>query len=66
MILREVKIDGSKFFLNGKPVWIKGVNRHDTSPLNGRAVTTDEILSGCGDDETKQHQHRPHIPLPQR
>ncbi len=43
--LREVKIDGSKFFLNGKPVWIKGVNRHDTSPLNGRAVTTDEILS---------------------
>ena len=43
--IREVAVDGSKFLLNGKPVWIKGVNRHDTSPLHGRAVTPDEMLT---------------------
>lgn len=42
--IREVKIQGSKLLINGKPVLLKGVNRHDTSPTNGRAVTTDEML----------------------
>lgn len=42
--IREVKIQGSKLLINGKPVLLKGVNRHDTSPVNGRAVTTDEML----------------------
>ncbi|MCM1347947.1 MAG: DUF4981 domain-containing protein [Firmicutes bacterium] len=41
--LREVKISGSQLLVNGKPILIKGVNRHDTSPLHGRAVTTDEL-----------------------
>lgn len=43
--IREVRVDGSRFLLNGSPVWIKGVNRHDTSPVHGRAVTTDEMLT---------------------
>jgi len=43
--IRDIRIEGTKLLLNGKPVWIKGVNRHDTSPVNGRAVTTDEILT---------------------
>lgn len=42
--LREVKIEGSKLLVNGTAVLLKGVNRHDTSPINGRAVTTDEML----------------------
>ena len=42
---REVKIDGSLLYINGKRVFIKGVNRHDTSPVNGRAVTVDEMLT---------------------
>ena len=42
--LREVKIDGSLLYINGKRVFLKGVNRHDTSPLHGRAVTVDEML----------------------
>ncbi len=42
--IREVKIDNSLLWINGKRVFLKGVNRHDTSPLNGRAVTVDEML----------------------
>lgn len=42
--IREVKIDGSLLYVNGKRVFLKGVNRHDTSPLHGRAVTVDEML----------------------
>ncbi len=42
--IRDIRIDGTTLLLNGKKTWIKGVNRHDTSPVNGRAVTTDEIL----------------------
>lgn len=42
--IRDIRIDGTTLLLNGKKVWIKGVNRHDTSPVNGRAVTADEIL----------------------
>lgn len=43
--VREVQIKGSQLLINGKPVLLKGVNRHDSSPLNGRAVTTDELLT---------------------
>lgn len=43
--LREVKIDGNRLLVNGKKVFLKGVNRHDTSPLHGRAVTTEEMLN---------------------
>lgn len=43
--LREVKIEGPMLYVNGRRVFLKGVNRHDTSPLHGRAVTTDEMLS---------------------
>lgn len=42
--IRTVAIDGSRLLVNGQPVLLKGVNRHDTSPLNGRAVTTAEML----------------------
>ena len=42
--IRDVKIDGSLLYINGRRVFLKGVNRHDTSPLHGRAVTVDEML----------------------
>lgn len=43
--IREVEIRGSLVYINGQKVLFKGVNRHDTSPSNGRAVTTDEMLT---------------------
>ena len=42
--LRDIQIKGSLMYVNGQRVLLKGVNRHDTSPVNGRAVTTDEML----------------------
>ncbi len=42
----EVKeVDGvSQILVNDKPVWLKGVNRHETSLYNGRAITKEEII----------------------
>ena len=42
--LKEQKIVGEVFFLNGKPIKFKGVNRHETSPENGRSVTLSEMV----------------------
>ena len=41
---KEQKIVGHRFLVNGKPVKFKGVNRHETSPENGRAVSRDEMI----------------------
>ncbi len=42
--IRTVEIRGSLLYVNGKRVFFKGANRHDTSPIHGRAVTVDEML----------------------
>ncbi len=36
---REVAIRDGQFLLNGKPILLKGVNRHEHDPDHGRAVT---------------------------
>lgn len=41
---RDIQIRNSLVYVNGRRVFFKGTNRHDTSPLHGRAVTTDEML----------------------
>lgn len=41
---RKIEIRGSLVYINNRRVLFKGVNRHDTSPLHGRAVTTEEML----------------------
>ena len=35
----EFGIEGRYFFLNGKPVKLRGVNRHETEPSMGHAIT---------------------------
>ncbi|MCM1109704.1 MAG: DUF4981 domain-containing protein [Clostridium sp.] len=42
--LRDVKIENSRLYVNGQPVFLKGVNRHDSDPLHGRAVRTESML----------------------
>ncbi len=42
--LRNIELKNSQMLVNGQRVLLKGVNRHDTSPIHGRAVTTDEML----------------------
>ena len=41
---RDIRIDGSLLYINGKRVMLKGVNRHDSDPLYGRAVRTESML----------------------
>ena len=47
--LREIEVqtvDGvQQMFLNGKPLMIKGVNRHETDPVKGRALGDQEIIT---------------------
>ena len=40
----EFKLAGRYFYVNGKPVKLKGVNRHETNPTTGHAITRDQML----------------------
>ncbi len=42
--LKEQKIVGNTFYVNGMPVKFKGVNRHETNPENGRTVSLDDMM----------------------
>ncbi len=37
--IREITCDGSTIYLNGKKVKFKGVNRHDSDPVTGSAIS---------------------------
>ena len=41
---KEQRIVGNTFLVNGMPVKMKGVNRHETNPENGRTVSIDDML----------------------
>ncbi|MBF0198828.1 MAG: DUF4981 domain-containing protein [Planctomycetes bacterium] len=41
---REVEIKGSVFMINGVPVKMKGVNRHETHPDLGQVVTRESMM----------------------
>ena len=41
---RDIVIKNSLVYINGERVFFKGVNRHDTHPVYGRAVTTESML----------------------
>ena len=41
---RDVKIVGGQLLVNGKPVLIKGVNRHEINPYKGYIVSEEDIV----------------------
>ncbi|WP_430812263.1 MULTISPECIES: glycoside hydrolase family 2 TIM barrel-domain containing protein [unclassified Carboxylicivirga] len=41
---REVKVVEGELLVNGQPIYIKGVNRHEHDPVTGRAVSKDRML----------------------
>ena len=41
---KEQKVVGNTFFVNGQPIKLKGVNRHETNPDNGRTVTLEDMV----------------------
>jgi hypothetical protein len=38
---REVEVVGNQVFVNGRPIKVRGVNRHETHPLLGRSLNPD-------------------------
>jgi beta-galactosidase len=38
---REVEIAGTRLFVNGRPVKLRGINRHEVHPLRGRSLTAE-------------------------
>lgn len=43
--VREVKIQNSRLLVNGQPVLLKGVNRHEIDPVRGKAVTVASMIT---------------------
>ena len=41
---REIRTDGRKILLNGKPIFLKGISTHEESVRNGRALTDNERI----------------------
>jgi beta-galactosidase len=41
---RKIEIKNSQLWVNGKSVKLKGVNRHDLDPVNGRYITYESML----------------------
>ena len=41
---REIEIRGRLFLVNGVPVKLKGVNRHENNPDRGHAITRDQMI----------------------
>ncbi len=41
---RDIEVRGARVLINGEDVLFKGVNRHDTHPLYGRAVPTESMI----------------------
>lgn len=41
---RKIEIKDSQLWVNGKSVLLKGVNRHDLDPANGRYITHESML----------------------
>ncbi len=40
---KKIEIQGSNFLVNGKRVWIKGVNRHEHHPRNGHTLSREDM-----------------------
>lgn len=41
---REVKMAGGQLLINGKPILLKGVNRHEHDPKTGHAISRESML----------------------
>lgn len=52
--LRDVRVEGDTFLLNGKPIVLKGFGKHEDSPMRGRGldlpqmVKDFQLLKWCG------------------
>ena len=65
---RTTEIKNGQFLLNGVPVLIKGVNRHEFDPDNGRVVTKEDMIRDIkllkqNNFNAVRTSHYPNVPL---
>ena len=60
---RQVEIIDGQVCVNGVPIYIGGVNRHEHDPDRGKAVTRESMIRDVEPDEAVQHQRRQNVPL---
>ena len=41
--IMHTRIQGNKLLVNEKPIYVKGINRHENDPWNGRTMTVSQI-----------------------
>ncbi len=46
---REIRVRGEEIFLNGKPLWLRGISAHEEYPSLGKAATEGSIRSMLAD-----------------
>ena len=46
---RRVEIVGRDLLVNGKRIWVQGVNRHDFDPRTGRTITREQLSAQLAD-----------------
>ncbi|MFP4499484.1 MAG: glycoside hydrolase family 2 TIM barrel-domain containing protein [Candidatus Hydrogenedentota bacterium] len=42
---REIRVRDNQLWVNGRSIKLRGVNRHEHSPVNGRAITEEEMVA---------------------
>lgn len=42
--IRTVRLDGPRLLVNGRPIKLRGVNRHDSDPRTGFAVSREQLI----------------------
>ncbi len=50
---RQIDIDGGRMLINGRPIKIRGVNRHESDPVHGHAVSKASMVRDI--ELMKQH-----------
>ena len=66
--IREIHVENSVVYINGAPVKFRGVNRHDSDPVTGFAISVDQMKKDL--ELMKQHNinairtsHYPNAPM---
>ena len=66
--IREIHVQNSVVYINGEPVKFRGVNRHDSDPVTGFAISVDQMKKDL--ELMKQHNinavrtsHYPNAPV---
>lgn len=64
---RKVEVKNGQLLVNGKPIYIKGVNRHEHDPVTGHYVSTETMIKDITlmkrfNINTVRTSHYPHVP----